>query len=102
MAVLVIIRIIQQIPTHQEFYQKLEEELEEESKLLERLGDISYLFERQYRELDAFEIERPTTYLVSEENHFVAFLYLYVMNRVLLIHLGVLKEERKKPFFFYK
>jgi len=71
---------------------------EEDSELLERLGDISYMFEQPYYELEAFEINKPTTYLVEDNNKFVAFIYLYVRNNILLIYLGVLKEERGKHY----
>lgn len=84
---------------HRAFYQQLQEELDEDdSELLERLGDISYMFEKAYEELEAFEIYRPTTYLVEDNNKFVAFIYLYVKNNVLLIYLGVLKSERGKHY----
>lgn len=86
-------------PKHREFYQKLDEELnEEDSELLERLGDISYMFEQSYYELEAFEINKPTTYLVEDNNKLVAFIYLYVRNNILLIYLGVLKEDRGKHY----
>lgn len=84
---------------HRAFYQQLQEELDEDdSELLERLGDISYMFEKAYEELESFEIYEPTTYLVEDNNKFVAFIYLYVKNNVLLIYLGVLKSERGKHY----
>ncbi len=84
---------------HQAFCQKLVAELNEpDSELLNRLGDISYMFERSYQELEAFEIYKPTTYLVEDNHKFVAFVYLYVMKNVLFIELGVLREERMKHY----
>lgn len=84
---------------HRAFYQKLQEELDEkDSELLDRLGDISYMFERVYKELETFEIYEPSTYLVENNNKFVAFIYIQVKNNILSIDLGVLKSERGKHY----
>jgi len=85
--------------SHLEFYQKLLKELDnEDSDLINNLGDIDYMFEKSNMNITSFEINYPTTYLVSDNGKFVAFVYVYTFNRVVLLYLGVLEEYRMNHY----
>ena len=83
---------------HRLFYQKIIEEMDnDDSELLNNLGDISYMFEKSF-DIESFQINPATTYLVNDNGTLVAFIYLYTINNVVLMYLGVLEEYRSKHY----
>lgn len=78
------------------FLNDLLEEVENQGELLERLGDISYMFDHSYQELENFSLYNPNAYLVNDEELIIGFVYMYLNDlNELLLYMGVKDSFRR-------
>lgn len=85
--------------THQMFLNDLMNEVENDGELGDRLGDISYMFDHSYQELDSFSLNNPNAYLVRDIDDIIGFVYMYLNNlNELLLYMGIKDIYRKKGY----
>lgn len=84
---------------HLLFLKDILQEIEEEGELEKRMGDISYMFDHSYQELETFSIENKNPYLICEEDKIIGFIYMYPnQEKELLLYLAIHKNFRNKGY----
>lgn len=81
---------------HLSFLNDLLDEMDRGGELENRMGDISYMFDHAYQELDSFSLTNRNAYLVYDQNQIVGFVYMYLnQENELLLYLGIHEKFRK-------
>lgn len=84
---------------HQMFLNDLLDEVEQQGELENRLGDISYMFDHSYQELDSFSLNNPNAYLVMDIDKFIGFVYMYLnKSNELLMYMGIKENYRNHGY----
>lgn len=81
---------------HLNFLNSLLEEVENQGELEERLGDISYMFDHSYQELENFSLYNSNAYLVYDKESIIGFVYMYLNDlNELLLYMGIKDSFRR-------
>lgn len=84
---------------HLLFLKDLIDEIEREGELENRMGDITYMFDHSYQELENFSLTNPNAYLVYNGESIIGFVYMYInKENELLLYLGIHQNFRNQGY----